>query len=97
MPKQNIDFSKTVIYKIQHNLIDDLIYVVSTTNFTNRKHKHKSSCRNANSKEYNLKLYQTIRDNGNWDAFSIVVIKEFPCEKETSGSRRGPMYSRIEI
>ena len=64
MPKQSIDFSKTVIYKIQNVDNPELLYIGSTSNFTQRKHQHKSNCRNDNGKEYNLKLYQTIRENG---------------------------------
>ena len=80
MPKQSIDFSKTVIYKIQHIEKPELLYVGSTTNFTQRKNKHKSSCYNDNSHKYNYKLYQTIRDNGGWDAFNMVILKPFPCQ-----------------
>jgi hypothetical protein len=43
MPKENIDYSKTIIYKIvckDVNIKD--CYVGSTTNFTNRKGQHKN-------------------------------------------------------
>jgi hypothetical protein len=81
MPKT--DYKKTVIYKIQNNELDELLYVGHTTHFRNRKVCHKRNCNNPNDKEkHNLKLYQTIRDNGGWDAFSMVVIKEFPCENK---------------
>ena len=46
MPKNPIDYSKTIIYKIQHIEKDDLIYVGSTTNFTKRKSAHKACCIN---------------------------------------------------
>ena len=75
-----VDYSKIVIYKIQNKEIDDLIYIGSTTHFRNRKGQHKMNCYNKNDKHYNLKLYSTIRDNGGWDAFSMVIIKEFPCD-----------------
>lgn len=80
MPKKTIDFSKTVIYKIQHKEIDDLLYVGSTTNFTQRKSEHKSNSTNSNAQIYNAKLYKTIRDNGGWDAFNMVILKPFPCQ-----------------
>jgi hypothetical protein len=35
------DYSKTVIYKIQHLDKDELIYVGHITNFTKRKNHHK--------------------------------------------------------
>ena len=45
MPKKIIDFSKTIIYKIVCNdLIITDVYVGHTTNFINRKAKHKSDC-----------------------------------------------------
>ncbi len=75
-----VDYSKTVIYKIQHESKDELLYVGSTTHFGNRKTQHKHNCYNTNNKIYNNKLYTTIRDNGGWDAFNMVIVKEFPCE-----------------
>ena len=77
-----VDYSKTLIYKIQHQTKDELLYVGSTTHFGNRKVRHKNNCNNANGKSYNLKLYSTIRDNGGWDAFNMVIVKEFPCENK---------------
>jgi hypothetical protein len=74
-----VDYSKIVIYKIQHKELDELLYVGSTTHFRNRKVNHKSRCYDANGRAYNYKLYSTIRDNGGWDAFNMVIIKEFPC------------------
>ena len=77
-----VDYSKTLIYKIQHQTKDELLYVGSTTHFGNRKSHHKGNCYNPNGKSYNYKLYQTIRDNGGWDAFNMVIVKEFPCENK---------------
>jgi len=77
-----VDYSKIVIYKIQHQSKDELLYVGSTTHFRNRKVQHKSRCYNANDKVFNTKLYTTIRDNGGWNAFNMVVVKEFPCKNK---------------
>ena len=77
-----VDYSKTIIYKIQHETKDELLYIGSTTHFGNRKRQHKSSCYNPNEKSYNNKLYQTIRDNGGWNTFSMVMVKPFPCENK---------------
>ncbi len=82
MPLTNVDYSKTIIYKIQHKEIDELLYVGSTTDFTRRKAKHKYVCYNADRKIHNSKLYQLIRDNGGWDAFNMTIIKEFPCQNK---------------
>ena len=69
------DYSKCVIYKITTG--DDL-YIGSTCNFTRRKNHHKSSIYDNKLKDYNTKLYKTIRENdGEWD---IKIIKQYPCD-----------------
>jgi len=82
MPRTPTDYSKTIIYKIQHIDNPELLYVGSTTQFTKRKCSHKSNCGNPNNKNHNAKLYQMIRDNGNWDMFIMIVVKEFPCDNK---------------
>jgi len=77
-----VDYNKCVIYKIQHKELDELLYVGSTTHFRNRKVRHKSNCYKVDGSHYNLKLYTKIRDNGGWDAFNMVIVKEFPCENK---------------
>ena len=74
MPKTPIDFSKTIIYKIQK---DDDFYVGSTTDFTKRKSQHKISSNNEKSPQYNLKVYQTIRDKGGWDTWEMTPLEEY--------------------
>ncbi len=54
------------------------IYVGSTCNFKVRKWKHKSNCTNENSKEYDRYVYQYIRENGGWDAWSMILVKKYP-------------------
>ena len=80
MPKTIMNYSNTVMYKIQHLDKPELIYVGHTTNFVQRKYNHKWRCATVGNEKYHLQIYQIIRDNGGWDAFSIVVIKEFPCD-----------------
>ena len=82
MPRQNIDYNKSVIYKIEHEDKPDLLYVGSTTDFTRRKNLHKSNCNNNLSKGYNYKLYTMIRSNGGWDSFKIMIIKELNCNSK---------------
>jgi len=82
MPLTKVDYSKTVIYKIQHVDNPELLYVGSTTDFTRRKADHKRGCNNGNDKLYNMKIYKMIRDNGGWDAFNMTIIKEFPCQNK---------------
>tara|TARA_R110000787_G_scaffold158793_1_gene272659 strand:- start:16 stop:549 length:534 start_codon:yes stop_codon:yes gene_type:complete len=73
MPKKPINYAKTIIYTIRTG---NSLYVGSTTDYTNRKCQHKSSITNENGKDYNYKLYKTIRENGEWN---IQPHSKFPC------------------
>ena len=75
MPETATDYSKNVIYKIQHNDDDSLLYVGHTTNFIKRKYKHKSECKLSQNPLYNM-----VRDNGGWECFTMIVIQNFACE-----------------
>jgi hypothetical protein len=68
------NYQNGLVYKIQHNSIDELLYVGSTTEFTKRKHLHKSKCKNDTSKKYVM-----IRENGGWENFTMTLVKYFPC------------------
>ena len=83
MPKEPINYSKSIIYKIYCNdsSITE-IYIGSTTNFKLRKCQHKSACYNDKSKKINMKIYKFINDNGGWDNFSMIPIIEYPCENK---------------
>jgi len=71
--------SKYVIYKIVCDDVPEFVYIGSTTNFTQRKKAHKSDCNNINNKAYNQKVYSTIRENGGWNNWRMVIINE--CEE----------------
>tara|TARA_R110000822_G_scaffold309992_1_gene440879 strand:- start:6 stop:653 length:648 start_codon:yes stop_codon:yes gene_type:complete len=45
----------------------------------NRKRQHKSTCNNQNNKQYNIKLYTFIRDNGGWENWDMVLIANYIC------------------
>ena len=80
MPKEIIDYSKTVIYKIIcKNLDINTVYVGSTSNFIQRKAKHKYSCNNPISKGHNYFLYKTIRENGGWQNYIMLEVEKFAC------------------
>jgi hypothetical protein len=94
MPRLNVDYSKTVIYKIQHNDDETLLYVGSTTNFNNRKSQHKNACKNESDKNHNLKVYRMIRENGDWDCFSMTKIEDFPCQNGRDAEAREDQHMR---
>ena len=76
MPKTAYDFTKEMIFymiKCNDDSTDDC-YCGSTFDFAKRKACHKADCNNENSKHHNLKLYQTIRENGGWSNFSMTMI-----------------------
>jgi hypothetical protein len=78
MPKKIIDYSKTIIDKIVCNdlYITD-VYVGHTTNFIKRKAQHKYNCNNIDGKSYNFKIYNTIRNNGGFENWSMIEIEKF--------------------
>ena len=78
MPKKDIDYSNTTIYKIycKDTRVTD-IYIGHTTNFTKRKWKHKHSCNNLNNS--NFKIYKTIKNNGGWDNWNMIEIAKYNC------------------
>ena len=78
MPKLDIDYSNTIIYKIccKNDSIKEL-YVGHTTNFVQRKCQHKQGQYDINNK---CKLYETIRNNGGWDNWNMEIIDFKNCE-----------------
>ena len=93
MPKTDIDYSSTIIYNItcRDPLIKDL-YVGHTTNFVQRKHAHKQSCMNEKCLNYKLKLYETIRNNGNWENWKMEIIDFFECKNLYEARKKEQEY-----
>ena len=81
MPKDNIDYSETIIYKIycKDESIKD-VYVGHTTNFPVRKYQHKNTC---NNDKNDLKIYKIIRENGGWNNWNMVEITKYNCKDST--------------
>ena len=78
MPKVDMDYSKTIIYKIVCKDVNiKELYVGHTTNFTKRKNCHKSTCHNINNKCHNYYIYQFIREHGNWDNWDMIEIEKY--------------------
>jgi len=70
-----------IMYKIQplnHEL--NFSYIGHTSVFNKRKNKHQKNTTNTKDlKHYHLKVYQTIRDNGGWDAWEMIEIEKYKC------------------
>ena len=60
------------IYKICCDDCPDYIYVGSTKSIYKRKHDHK---RNSTEND-KIKLYTTIRENGGWDNWRMVILED---------------------
>ena len=89
MPRLNTDYSRTQMYRLvckDISIIDT--YVGHTTNWINRKSAHKSRCNNENDKVYNLKIYQTIRANGGWVNWDMILIEDYPCTNSLEACKR---------
>jgi len=93
MPKQEINYSNTIFYKIICNDLNITeCYVGHTSNFTKRKYGHKRCCNNENSKQYNFYVYDFIRNNGGWDNWTMIMIDEVKCENSLEARKKEREY-----
>ena len=77
-----------IFYKIfckDENIKD--LYVGKTTDLNKRWYCHKSLCNNQNRKQYNLKLYEFIRENGNINNWNIIEIEKGEYDDKDSAIR----------
>ena len=93
MPKVEIDYSNTIFYKIfcKDPTIKDL-YVGLTTNFIQRKHGHKQSCKNEKAMNHNCKLYNTIRNAGGWENWQMEIIAFHNCKDSYEAHKKEQEY-----
>jgi hypothetical protein len=93
MPKTEIDYSSTIIYKItcKNTAITD-VYVGHTTNFVQRKHAHKQNCINNKTDNYKCKLYEVIRANGGWTNWNMEIINFFNCADSYEARKKEQEY-----
>lgn len=77
------NYLKSVIYKLycicKTKIVLDF-YIGSTTIEKRREQAHKNNCNNKNSNNYNLQVYEFIRENGGWDKWKFEIIERCPCE-----------------
>ena len=79
-----------IMYKIQplnHEL--NFSYIGHTSMFNKRKNQHQKNTTNSKDrKHYHLKVYQTIRDNGGWDAWEMIEIEKYKCSTKLEARMR---------
>ena len=93
MQKANADYSNTLFYKISckdTNITD--IYIGQTTNFVQRKSGHKQGCNNPKYANYNLKLYNVIRQHGGWDNWRMDIIAYHECKDQYEARKKEQEY-----
>jgi len=64
--------------------------------FANRKYYHKSDCNNENGKNYNCKIYRTIRENGGWNNWRMVCIHQEDVDNKRHAEQIEENY-RVEL
>jgi hypothetical protein len=85
-PPKEKDWSKCVIYQITCK--DPAVkssYVGHTIDIYNRTSRHKTNANNAEMVGAKTKLYETIRNNGGWDNWKVMICedyKECTCKDE---------------
>ena len=74
------NYTQSCIYKIacKDPDIDDT-YIGSTCNVVKRRHQHKHSCNNPNSKDHNQYVYRFVREHGGWQNWDIYIIEQLSC------------------
>ena len=93
MPKTEIDYSSTIIYKITcKDASVNEVYVGHTTNFVQRKYAHKQSCINENSTNYKCKLYEVIRSLGGWVNWKMEIVGFFNCANQYEARKKEQEY-----
>ena len=74
----------------------DLCYVGSTGNMKHRRKSHKNNCYNETYREYNSKLYKTIREHGGWNEFKMIEIGTAEQLTHTQALQKEEEY-RVEL
>ena len=96
MPNYILNYKNTIIYKLCcKDLNVPYVYVGRTTNFVKRKSCHKSACNNNNCSKYALKVYQTTRDYGGWENWSMIKIEDYACSDKLEASKRERYWYEI--
>jgi hypothetical protein len=97
MPKREIDYSNTTIYKLICK--DDTItetYIGHTTNFVQRKYTHKTACAkgwNASTTPADLiEIYSAILNQGGWENWDMIEIAKCVCNDKKDAVQKEREY-----
>lgn len=85
-----------IIYKLE--CLDENIkdcYVGSTNDLKRRFRSHRFNCNNKSSNEYNLPVYNFIRDNGGIKNWKILELERFVCDSKIEKLKRERYYIEL--
>ena len=85
-----------IIYKLE--CLDENIkdcYVGSTNDLKRRFRSHRFNCNNKSSNEYNLPVYNYIRDNGGIKNWKILELERFVCDSKIEKLKRERYYIEL--
>ena len=89
MPRKEINYQNTIIYKIVCNDLNIKdIYVGHTTDFRKRKSQHKENCEGQNIRKSHYNIYKFINENGGWCNWSMIEIEKYPCNDSNEATAR---------
>ena len=89
MTRQPIKFENNMNYKIvckDVNIKD--VYVGRTTNFISRKSSHKKNSNSEGKLCSDITLYTTIRENGGFENWEMILIENYPCENNIEADKK---------
>ena len=83
---QKNNYENSIIYKLVC-LDTDIkeFYIGSTTQWRNRKARHKKNTNNIECKAF---VYDFIRKNGGWDNWRMIEIEKYKCENKRELEKR---------
>ena len=82
------NYNNTVIYMIYKPDSDLNTYVGHTTNFKERVNKHRVRYNGKDFPRCNLQLYDYMRENGQFDEWTIKIITEYPCNSKREAEKK---------
>ncbi len=88
-----VNYENGCVYKLCCRNVDvKEIYIGSTCSFKARKCQHKGCCNNENNRDYNLYVYQFIRDNGGFINFDMIEIEKYKATDKKDLEKRERHY-----
>ena len=93
MPKVDVDYSNTIIYKIVCKDTNvHYKYVSHTTNFTQRKYSHKVACNKPITNQCDVTLYKTVNEHGGWQNWEMIELARYACNNINDAQQKEKLH-----